>query len=221
MIARIFIVLLATMSFIGPSVADDGRRFPDEHITIEDWNAYFAEVKALPDATITESDQQTTITQQKPGLVIYSFTTPNNPAHPGVVVRRLVVTKEGYGMNRVGYYAGSREAFARWWSAFGALDAKIKAQIAAASTTPGQVATPDVQVRKNADGTFVLTLLSKTITSLSDAQTAVEPKALEVCAGKRPRFDLYRFDKLEKVAGPSGTAGGPVTFRLDQEIICE
>jgi hypothetical protein len=221
MIARIFSVLLGTMSLIGPSAADEGRRFPDEHITVEDWNTYFAEVKALPDVTINESDQQTTIMQQKPSVVIYSFTTPNNPAHPGIVIRRLVMTKEGYGMKRVGYYAGSREAFARWWSAFGALDAKIRDQIAASSSNPGRTETPDVQVRKNADGTFNLTLVSKTMSNLNDAQMALRPMALEVCEGRRPKLGVYRFDKVEKVAGPSSSSGDLVSFKLDQEIICE
>jgi hypothetical protein len=221
MIARIFIALLGTMSLIGSSAADEGRRFPDEHITVEDWNTYIAEVKALPDVTINESDQQTTIVQQKPSVVIYSFTAPNNPAHPGIVIRQLVMTKDGYGMHRTGYYAGSREAFARWWSAFDALDAKIKAQIAAGSSKPAQTETSGVQVRKNADGTFNLTLVSKMISNLNDAQMALRPKALEVCEGKRPKLGVYRFDKLEKVAGPSSTSGDLVAFKLDQEIICE
>jgi hypothetical protein len=220
MIARIFIVLLGTMSLIGPSAADDGRRFPDEHITVEDWNTYFAEVKTLPDVTINESDQQTTIIRQNPSLVIYSFTTPSNPAHPGIVIRQLVMTKDGYGMHRTGYYAGSREAFARWWSAFGSLDAKIKAQIASIPS-PGQTETPDVEVRKNADGTFNLTLVSHTISNVNDAQMALRAKALEVCEGRRPKLGVYRFDKVEKVAGPSSKSGDLVTFKLDQEIICE
>src|SRR5690242_15955521 len=120
---RIFTLLLALLSFVATAGAEEGRRFPQDHITVEDWNTYFAEVKALPGVTVRESDLQTTIADPKTNT-IYAFTTAKNPAHPGIVIRRAIQTKEGVALNRVGYYAGDGNAFLGWWHAFDALDEK-------------------------------------------------------------------------------------------------
>jgi hypothetical protein len=218
---RIFILLLGTFAFVGSSAAaEDARRFPQDQISLSDWNAYFAEVKALPGVTIRAEEQQTTIVQEKANTM-YAFTTPANPAHPGVVVRRLVSTDNGYGLNRLGYYAGDVSAFARWWHSFDALDEKIKADLNSPAAAHRERERPDVQVRKNTDGTFNLTLTSKAVSNLNDAQMALLPKALEICAGKRPRLGVYKLEKLEKVPDPASTSGKSVALKLDQEIICE
>ena len=121
-----FILFLALSS----DAADNAPRFPNSHITAEDWNTYLAEVKALPGVAVRESNQQITITDQRAGVTLYAFTTPNNPAHPGVVIRKVVRMDDGsYAINRVGYYAGDAEQFKRWWHAFDALDEKIKADM--------------------------------------------------------------------------------------------
>jgi hypothetical protein len=218
---RMFIALLGIFALVGASAADDySRRFPQDQISLSDWNTYFAEVRALPGVTIREDTQQTTIVQEKANTM-YAFTTPGNPAHPGIVVRHLVSTDNGYALNRVGYYAGDANAFARWWHSFDALDEKIKASLNSPAAGQQQREQPDVQVRKNADGTFNLMLTSKAVSNLNDAQMALLPKALELCAGKRPRLGVYKLEKLEKVSDPTSTSGKPVALKLDQEIICE
>ena len=221
MMARFLMVTLGAMAFVGAqAVADDGRRFPNEQITAEDWNTYFAEVKALPGVTIKERDDEITISQDKPEQTIYSFTTAKNPAHPGIIVRRLVLAKEGYGIRRLGYFAGNREAFATWWQSYDALDQRILAELRKRAPIPADM--PPVQVRKSPTGTFILTITSKKLTNLNEAQMALRPKAVEVCAGKRPQLGLYRFEKLDKVANASGEPDHvPGAFKLDQEIICE
>jgi hypothetical protein len=205
---------MGALTLAAPAVAQE-RRFPDEHITAEEWNTYLAEVKALPNVTIKEDDQQTTITREEPTLTIYSFTKPANPAHPGVVVRKLLSRQDGYFIHRAGYYAGSRDEFARWWQRFDALDQKLKADIAAGSQSP---AAAPIQVRKGKIGTFILTISSDRFADLNEAQMALRPKAIEVCQGRRPTLGVYRLDRTVKVGAP---ASAPATLKLDQEIICE
>ena len=217
MTARLFTALLAGLLLAGPGMAEEGRRFPKEHITVENWSTYLAEVKALPGVILKEDEMQTTITQEKPSLAIYSFTTAKNPAHPGIVVRTLVKSDEGYGITRTGYYAGSVDEFARWWQAFDALDQELKADLAEPSKGPPDDTTP-IQVSKSSTGTFLLTIASSKFSNLKDAQTALLHTAVEACQGKRPKLGVYRVEQLQKAGAPKGA---PVLLKLDQEIICE
>jgi Tfp pilus assembly protein PilN len=61
MTTRIIVVLLGILSFAGLATAQEARRFPQDHVSVEDWNTYLAEVKAMPNVTVRESEQQTTI----------------------------------------------------------------------------------------------------------------------------------------------------------------
>jgi len=55
---------------------------------------YWKEASQKPGAVIKDHPKVTVVTDEK-NLTVYIFTKPNNPAHPGVIVRKLVSDKNG------------------------------------------------------------------------------------------------------------------------------
>lgn len=108
--------------------AEPQPRFPTSKITVEQWRQYLSEVLAIPGIERRDSARQITLTDSKT-MTIYAFTQEANPAHPGVVVRALVIGPNGADVRRIGYYAGDQAAFSSWWLEFDALDARIRAEM--------------------------------------------------------------------------------------------
>lgn len=100
-------------------------RFPESRISAVQWQQYLTEVLAIPGIERRDSERQITLTDAK-SMTIYAFTQQANPAHPGVVVRVLVVGPAGSDIKRTGYFAGDPAAFERWWRSFDALDARVR-----------------------------------------------------------------------------------------------
>ena len=109
--------------------AEPQPRFPTSKITAEQWKQYLAEVLAMPGIERKDSARQITLTDARTST-IYAFTQDANPAHPGVVVRTLVVGPTGADIKRVGYFAGDPAIFEKWWHEFDALDARVRSEAA-------------------------------------------------------------------------------------------
>lgn len=76
------------------------------------WNA----ATHSPGAVTKDYPHATVITDKK-NLTVYIFTKPNSPAHPGVIVRRLVNEKDGAYMETEGHSFGpdsAQPAFQAW-----------------------------------------------------------------------------------------------------------
>jgi hypothetical protein len=122
-------LVVSLLAVAGTCFATGGFRFPTDRISVAEWATYLAEVKALPGVQIKEGDQQITISQITPNVVIYSFTTAKNSAHPGVVIREIMKREDGYYIDRKGYFGGDSREFDRWWHAFDALDQGMKNEL--------------------------------------------------------------------------------------------
>src|SRR5215831_15234623 len=111
----IFAALLFA-STASSTIADDARRFASSHITPQEWQAFFDEVKAKPGARdISRGDVPSVTAIQVPSeLTIYFFTRPGGAAHPAVVVERVVTKSGATYIQHDGYFAGSEDAFAEW-----------------------------------------------------------------------------------------------------------
>jgi len=80
------------------------------------FNDYWNEATHKPGATTKDYPRATVITDEK-NFTVYIFTKPNNPAHPGVIVRKLVSDKDGTYFDTMGHSDGpdsAQPAFKAW-----------------------------------------------------------------------------------------------------------
>ena len=66
---------------------------------------------------VTKQYPKVTVITDKKNLTVYIFTKPNNPAHPGVIVRKLVNEKNGAYFDTEGHSYGpdsAQAAFKAW-----------------------------------------------------------------------------------------------------------
>ena len=99
-------------------------RFSTDEITPEQWSTFRSEVLAKSHYEQSEFAHQLVIIVEQE-RAIYVFTQPGHPAHPAVVVRKIVPRGINSEVQRMGHYAGNETAFAAWWREFDALDAKV------------------------------------------------------------------------------------------------
>jgi hypothetical protein len=126
----LILALAITLSHLAHAQSDPPRRFPQSHITAQQWEEFFKEIKAKPDAQDVSRPQTPDITviAVPSESTMYFFTRPG-PAHPAVVVER-VTQKDGHVyMNHTGYFAGSEEAFAKWFNAFQARSDSVRSSM--------------------------------------------------------------------------------------------
>ena len=82
----------------------------------ETFDDYWKEASQKPGVVIKEYPKATVITDEK-NFTVYFFTKPNNPAHPGVIVRKLVNGKDGAYFDTEGHSDGpdsAQPAFKAW-----------------------------------------------------------------------------------------------------------
>jgi len=107
-------------------------RFPHEQISVEQWQSYLDEVKAVPDVTCAEMALHQYKCDSSAQRTIWIFTLEGHPAHPavsrGVMVIANTAAGTTLGIDRSGHFAGDYPAFIAWMHEFDALD---KRQMAA------------------------------------------------------------------------------------------
>ena len=80
------------------------------------YDAYWKEAHQKPGVVIKEYPKTTVVTDDK-NLTVYFFTKPGTPAHPGVIVRKLVNDKDGAYFDTAGHSDGpdsAQPAFKAW-----------------------------------------------------------------------------------------------------------
>lgn len=125
--AGVFGITLALLMSVAASTAQSERRFPHSHITPAQWQAFLDEVKAKPGVQNISKPEQ-------PGILALSvqsentlyFFTNGGPAHPAVVVEQIIQDGGNIGLQHTGYFAGSEDAFAKWFNAFRARAAAVR-----------------------------------------------------------------------------------------------
>jgi Protein of unknown function (DUF4019) len=188
---------------------EDGWRFPSDRITLAQWSMFRDEVLAKPGMERKESGNQLVITVSAESA-IYVFTQPGHPAHPAVVVRKLVTVDGGTSINRMGHFAGNEQAFATWWKAFDSLDAAVKSEASAG---------PKVSVQQLPDKTFEITVTNPTRLSEPQAQAIVASAAVSVCRLSIPVLGKYRFDAKQPI-GTGALSREAAAFRFIQQVSC-
>jgi hypothetical protein len=93
--------------------------FPEARVTLDQWTSYHSEVRAAFGESAQElvTEQMTTYFDEA-NFTQYVFTLPGNPAHPAWIARRVVTRGQETSIGLVGYFAGSEQSFAEWFSAF-------------------------------------------------------------------------------------------------------
>jgi hypothetical protein len=94
--------------------ADPPPRFPNEHISLADWQAYLDEVKLIPDVHCEKSRRSELYCVSDSLTSIWVFTETDHPAHPAVSTVVLAVYTHSDGMLFRAYYAGNESAFRAW-----------------------------------------------------------------------------------------------------------
>ncbi len=129
----LYLMLLGLFALTSAN-ADDAvpPRFPALQISTDEWKAYLAEVKAIPDVKCMEDRINQLVCNSSEQHTIWIFTTPGHPAHPavsrGVMVMQQTDKGPSVGIDRSGNYAGHRAEFDVWMRQFEMLDKRQVAQ---------------------------------------------------------------------------------------------
>ena len=106
-VARVSAALIGVAALAICSSASAARMTFDDY-----WN----EATHAPGVSIKEYPKVIVVYDEK-NLTVYFFTKPNNPAHPGVIVRKLVTDNTGTYMDTEGHSDGpdsAQPAFKAW-----------------------------------------------------------------------------------------------------------
>jgi hypothetical protein len=134
-IARPFVALLlaSVVAAASPAAGQESRPFPSAHITEQQWQTYFDEVRKRADAEVlaapnSKADSEGVSIAVRSENAVYYFTKPPNPAHPAVVRRAAVERDRTVYIDTTGYYAGSQTAFDNLFRSFGSSNARVREQ---------------------------------------------------------------------------------------------
>ena len=95
--------------------SDPAPKFPSEHISLDDWKTYLAEVKAIPDVISENTNTNELYCLSNAQMAVWVFTVEGNRAHPAVATAVLVSSgRVAAGMLFRGYYVDDATAFWAW-----------------------------------------------------------------------------------------------------------
>ena len=108
--------LWAILGISGSSAvaADPPPRFPDEQITLAEWQTYRNEVTSVPDVRCNNTQRHEFLCVSESLKSVWAFTELGHPAHPAVSTGVLVVYPQSSGILFRGYYAGDEAAYYKW-----------------------------------------------------------------------------------------------------------
>ncbi|HEY0956588.1 MAG TPA: hypothetical protein VGE36_17670 [Roseateles sp.] len=120
-----------TASFLGTGAcAQEFKPYPRAHITEDQWQAYFDEVRVKHGATVQDiEDQKLLVYTDKATTTIYGFTKPGHPAHPAWIARKPEQRGDSLFIGQIGYFAGAEPPFAKLFREYLALNEKMKEDI--------------------------------------------------------------------------------------------
>lgn len=118
-IGTAIVLLLTAAALPVHAQADAGPRFPQAAITTAEWASYLREVQAKPSAEIiNRPDAPDVMVIAVPGEHAMYYFTQSGPAHPAVIVARVVSRDGAVSIRHNGHFAGSEKAFAAWFLDF-------------------------------------------------------------------------------------------------------
>ena len=123
------LLILPLLGIAQPAQAPVQPRFPQAQISMEQWQSYLDEVKAIPGVACAEAASHQFKCNSAAQQTMWVFTLKGHPAHPavsrGVMVMRPATQANQaatVGIDRSGYFAGKEDAFRSWMREFDALD---------------------------------------------------------------------------------------------------
>ena len=92
-------------------------RFPAPQISVQEWQSYLAEVNAMPGVHCEDTLDNEYLCESNTLTSIWIFTREGHAAHPAVACGALVTNKRGdvSSISFGGYYAGSEDAYRKWY----------------------------------------------------------------------------------------------------------
>lgn len=119
------IVFAISVLLISSASAQEYMPFPRAHITEDQWNTYFAEVKKMHGASRRDFPaEHLAVYEDRNAGMFWAFTTPGHAAHPAWVTRRVTEQGGELSTSQIGYFAGDEAAFAKLFNAYLALTEK-------------------------------------------------------------------------------------------------
>ena len=116
------------------ALATEFKPYPEAHITVQEWEAYFEEVsKAFPSSVQDHPQQYLIVFSNDKERMSYAFTKPGHPAHPAWITRQVVEAGGTIDMVQIGYFAGEEEPFSVLFQQYQQLNNQIRANFGAGS----------------------------------------------------------------------------------------
>lgn len=116
----LFLLVVVLGGIQRAGLADDlpAPRYATDQINLAEWQAYFAEVKAISDVQCRDIEPMQHVCDSRSQRTIWVFTRTGHPAHPavsrGIVISQPVTGGSTLGIDRSGHYVGDRVAFSKW-----------------------------------------------------------------------------------------------------------
>jgi hypothetical protein len=125
----VLLLILPLLGIAQPAQSPVQPRFPQAQISMDQWQSYLDEVKAIPGVACAEAASHQYKCNSAAQQTMWVFTVKGHPAHPAVtrgvmVVRQATQADQAttVGIDRSGYFAGKEAAFRSWMREFDALD---------------------------------------------------------------------------------------------------
>jgi len=111
------------------AAAQEFQPFPEAQVTVEQWQAYLAEVRAKLGVTEkTFADEHLTVFEDRGRQMYFAFTLPGHPAHPAWVTRRIVDNGGDIDTEQIGYFAGDEQQFAALYESYRDLTKRMQGE---------------------------------------------------------------------------------------------
>jgi hypothetical protein len=120
-----------------PEVIAQSTPQSSSRVTSDRINRDLQEVQSVPDVRCQSSkDTHQLVCSSESLSTIWVFTTPGHPAHPAVVQRTMAFDNGRVGIERIGRYAGSKDAYEAWYLQFVELDQRQLRSLEDSASSP-------------------------------------------------------------------------------------
>jgi hypothetical protein len=128
-IARNLLALLLSLVPLAMH-AQEFKPYPRANITLEQWLAYYEEVRAKHGNDAQDIDaEKLVVYQDQKSATSYTFTKPSHPAHPAWITRQVREKDGKLGISQIGYFAGTQEPFAKLFRAYQQSNDRIRENV--------------------------------------------------------------------------------------------
>jgi hypothetical protein len=125
---RALFAILAVFTWAAHS--QEFKPHPHAHITAQEWQAYFDQVKARHARTERPfPNEHLVLFDDAATRMTWTFTTPGHPAHPAWITRQPVEDLGQVKIRQIGFYAGDEAEFTKLFKTYLAMTEVMRRQI--------------------------------------------------------------------------------------------